>query len=166
MSSISIEKRIKALFTPCKTKAELRNWIKYHLGLDMPDYTVSRYADTNPLDSIWQIYDVCVNRNNPDDVNELLYVASRGSGKTLGVAIAELLVILHDQRDVVHVGAILSQAKRCYDYQMNFMLNDKLRPVLEFQDKAGVKFLEKLNMEKSSFHLVDRATKGRIKTTL
>jgi hypothetical protein len=161
-----MEKRIKALFTPCKTKAELKNWIKFHMGLDLPDVTVSRYADTNPLDSIWQIYDICVNNNNPDLIDELLYVASRGSGKTLGVAIAELLVILHDQRDVVHVGAILSQAKRCYDYQMTFMLNDKLRPVLEYASKGGLKFLEKLNMEKSTFNLIDRQNRSRVKTTL
>jgi len=165
-SGNSMNKQIKALFTPCKTKQELKNWIKYHLRLDIPDHTVSRYADTNPLDSIWSIYDICVNKNNPDMVDELLYVASRGSGKTLGVAIAELLVILHDQRDVVHVGAILSQAKRCYDYQMSFMLSDKVRPVLEFQDKSGKKFLEKLNMEKSSFNLIDRSTRARVKTSL
>lgn len=166
--TLSMEKRIKALFTPCKTRLELKNWIKYHLGLDLPDHTVSRYADTNPLDSIWQMYDICVNGNNPDMVDELLYVASRGSGKTLGVAIAELMIILHDQRDVVHVGAILGQAKRCYEYQMGFMLNDKLRPVLEYAGKKGegVKFLEKLNMEKSIFSLVDRSKRSRVKTTL
>lgn len=164
--TLSMKQRIKALFTPCKTKAELKNWILFHLGMDLPDTTVSRYADTNPLDSIWHIYDICVNNNNPDLVDELLYVASRGSGKTLGVAIAELLVILHDQRDVVHVGAILSQAKRCYDYQMTFMLNDKIRGVLEHADKEGIKFLEKLNMEKSLFNLIDRTNRQRIKTTL
>ena len=165
-TSLPMKQRIKAMFTPCKTRQELKNWIKFHLGMDLPDTTVSRYADTNPLDSIWQIYDICVNGNNPDMVNELLYVASRGSGKTLGVAIAELMVILHDQRDVVHVGAILSQAKRCYDYQMTFMLNDRLRGVLEYADKEGIRFLEKLNMEKSAFNLLDRTTKSRVKTTL
>lgn len=74
-------KKLKALLTPCKTKDQLKNWIRYHLNMDVPDCTVSRYADTNPLDAIWSIYDVCVNRNNPDMISELLYVASRGSGK-------------------------------------------------------------------------------------
>jgi len=121
---LTLRQRTKMLLTPCKTRAELKAWIHYHLGLDLPDCTVSRYADSNPLDSIWQIYDICVNNNNPDNIEELLYVAGRGSGKTLGVAVAELLVMLHDQRDVVHVGAILTQAKRCYEYQTGFMLND------------------------------------------
>lgn len=163
---LTLAQRTKLLLTPCKTKKELKNWIHYHLGLDLPDCTVSRYADSNPLDSIWQIYDVCVNNNNPDNVEELLYVASRGSGKTLGVAIAEFMVLLHDQRDLVHVGAIMQQAKRCYEYQMGFMLNSKIRPILEANGKDSDKLLEKLNMEKSMFNLIDRYSKDRIKVTL
>ena len=162
---LSLQQRIKLLLTPCKTKRELKNWIKYHLGLDIPDCTVSRYATINPLDAIWLIYDICVNKRNPDKIEELLYVASRGSGKTLGVAIAEFMIMLHDQRDVVHVGAILSQAKRCYEYQVGFMLNDKLKPVLATKIR-GTPMLEKMNMEKSIFNLVDRFTKQTKKVTL
>lgn len=163
---LSLKHRTQMLMTPCKTKQELKNWIHYHLGLDLPDCTVSRYADCNPLESVWQIYDVCVNDNNPDNVEELLYVASRGSGKTLGVAIAELMVLLHDQRDLVHVGAIMQQAKRCYDYQVGFMLSPKIRPILEAGTKESMKLLEKLNMEKSVFNLVDKYTGDRKKVTL
>lgn len=163
---LSIEQRKKLLLTHCRTKPELKNWIKYHLGMDLPDHTVSRYADTNPLDVIWEMYDICVNNNNPEQVEELLYVASRGSGKTLAVAIAELMVLLHDQRDVVHVGAILSQAKRCYQYQLGFMLNDKLRPVLEHKQEGVLPLQENANMEKSAFNLVDRHSKENIKVTL
>lgn len=315
---LTVDQQLKLLFTTCKTKKELKNWIKYHLGLEIPDCTVSRYATTNPLDAIWKIYDICVNRNNPDNIEELLYVASRGAGKcvakdtliltksglisiqdvvvgdevftgtkwapvkqvfdegilngvnlvtksgksligsydrhrilvlnkdnenvewkylrdisigdnvyisnvaglgdvpmddrnfndrdlrelghieevqdievveayfydievddpshaywsngfishnTLGVAIAELLVMLHDQRDVVHVGAILSQAKRCYEYQVSFMLNDKLKPLLSMKLR-GTPILEKMNMEKSTFNLIDRYSKTPKKTTL
>lgn len=163
------QQREDMLLTPCKTKEELHNWIKYHLGIWLPDYTVSRYADTNPLDAVWQIYDICVNKNNPEEVQELLYVASRGAGKTLGVAIAELLVLLHDQRDVAHVGAIMAQAKRCYDYQVGFMLNDKLKPVLNVLkpgEGGDYRILEKMNMEKSMFNLIDRYTGESIRPTL
>lgn len=163
---LSMEQRTKLLMTPCKTRQELKNWIKYHLNLELPDCTVSRYADTNPLDAIWDIYDICVNKNNPHDINELLYVASRGSGKTLGVAVAEFMVMLHDQREVVHVGAILSQAKRCYEYQVGFMLNDKVRPILDNKNDNGVSLLEKANMERSVFNLTDRFTGRTSKVTL
>lgn len=164
--ALSLEQRTKLLMTPCKTRAELKNWIKYHLNFDIPDCTVSRYADTNPLDAIWDIYDICVNKNNPNDINELLYVASRGSGKTLGVAIAEFMVMIHDQREVVHVGAIMSQAKRCYEYQVGFMLNDKVRPILDSKNSEGVSLLEKANMAKSIFNLTDRFTGNSSKITL
>lgn len=74
-AALTMKQRRAVLLTPCKTKVELKNWIKYHLGLDLPDCTVSRYADTDPLDAIWQIYDICVNNNNPSEIQELLYVA-------------------------------------------------------------------------------------------
>lgn len=163
---LTLEQRTKMLFKPCANRQELKNWIKYHLGMDLPDCTASRYADTNPLDSIWEIYDICVNGNNPQNVEELLYVASRGSGKTLGVAIAEFMVMLHDQRDVVHVGAIMSQAKRCYEYQTKFMRGDRVRPILEQITSSGGAILEKANMEKSVLSLTDRYTKQQVKVSL
>lgn len=165
-NALTMEQRTRLLLTPCKTRNEVKNWIKYHLNFDLPDCTVSRYADTNPLDAVWEIYDICVNKNNPQNIDELLYVASRGSGKTLGVAIAEFMVMLHDQREVVHVGAILSQAKRCYEYQINFMLNDKVRPVLESKNSDGIPYQEKANMEKSIFNLQDRYSGQNVKVTL
>lgn len=152
--SLPLAKKKKLFFTKCKTKEELSKFIKLFFGLHLPDQTVSRYADTNPLDIIWKVYDICVNKNNPDDIEELLYVAGRGSGKTLGMAIAELLVMLHDARDACHVGAVMAQAKRCYEYQTKFMLSPKIRPLIE--DKTvpqEQRVLQKLNMEKSAFNI-------------
>lgn len=155
LDALSIEQRKKLFFKKCQTKDELSQFIQLFFGLHLPDHTVSRYADTNPLDIIWKVYDICVNKNNPDDIEELLYVAGRGSGKTLGMAIVELLVMLHDARDVCHVGAILTQAKRCYEYQTKFMLSPRIRPILEDKTVAQEeRVLQKLNMEKSMF-LVD-----------
>ncbi len=71
----------RLLLTPCKTKDEFQNWIRYFLDIDLPSQTVSRFADTNPLDAIWEVYKICVLRENPADIQELLYVASRGAGK-------------------------------------------------------------------------------------
>lgn len=156
LDALTIEQRKKLFFTKCKTKDELSKFIQLFFGLHLPNCTVSRYADTNPLDIIWKVYDICVNKNNPEDMEEILYVAGRGSGKTLGMAIVELLVMLHDARDVCHVGAILTQAKRCYEYQTKFMLSPRIRPILE--DKTvpqDDRILQKLNMEKSMFNVGD-----------
>jgi len=154
LNSIPLEKRKELFFKKCKTKEELSKFIQIFFGLHLPDQTVSRFADTNPLGVIWEVYDICVNKKNPDNIEELLYVAGRGSGKTLGMAIAELLVMLHDSRDVCHVGAILSQAKRCYEYQTNFMLSPRIRPILEDKNLLQEdRVLQKLNMEKSTFNI-------------
>lgn len=147
--------QLERLFlSPCRTEKDLKNYIKYFFNLHLPDHKVSRYADTTPFHAIWEVYDICVNGNNPQNVQELLYVAGRGSGKTLGMAIAELLVLLHDQRDVVHVGAILSQAKRCYEYQQKFLMSDRIKPlILPPKTQESDRILEKFTMEKSVFNV-------------
>lgn len=152
--SLPLAAKKKLFFTKCKTKAELSKFIQIFFGLHLPDQTVSRYADTNPLDIIWKVYDICANKNNPEDIEELLYVAGRGSGKTLGMAIAELLVMLHDARDACHVGAVMAQAKRCYEYQTKFMLSPKIRPLIDDRKVPQEdRILQKLNMEKSAFNI-------------
>ena len=156
LESLPLEKRKKLFFKKCKTKQELSKFIQLFFGLHLPDQTVSRFADTNPLNIIWEVYDICVNKNNPEDIEELLYVAGRGSGKTLGMAIAELLIMLHDGRDACHVGAVLAQAKRCYEYQTKFMLSPRIRPIIDDRNTPQEqRILQKLNMEKSSFNIDD-----------
>jgi phage terminase large subunit len=151
---LSVEQERKLLLTPCKTRAEVKAWIKYFLNLELPDVTVSRYSDTNPLDVIFEVYDICVLKQNPENIKELLFVAGRGSGKTLGMAIAELMILLHDRRDVVHVGAIQNQAERCYAYQKNFLYNRKLKPLVMPPDiPEEQRILEKANMSKSLFNV-------------
>jgi hypothetical protein len=154
VSKLTLEQERKLLLKPCKTPQEAKAWIKYFLNLELPDVTVSRYSDTNPFMVIWEVYDICVNTNNPGNIKELLFVAGRGSGKTLGMAIAELMVLLHDKRDVVHVGAIQNQAERCYAYQKNFLYNRRLKPLVMPSDiPEDQRILEKANMSKSIFNV-------------
>ena len=154
IKQLTLEQERKLLLTPCKTPAEAKAWIRYFLNLSLPDVTVSRYSDTNPFQVIWEVYDICVNRNNPGNIKELLFVAGRGSGKTLGMAIAELMILLHDKREVVHVGAIQNQAERCYAYQKNFLYNRKIKPLVMPADiPEDKRILEKANMSKSIFNI-------------
>lgn len=146
--------RMNLLLTPCKTQKELKAWIKFHLGLELPDHTVSRYANTNPFDVIWELYQILVLKKNPHNIEEVLCVAGRGSGKTLGMAILELMVVLHDKRDTVHVGAIQTQAERCYLYIKNFMYNRKLKDLMvPPKVPEDQRLLEKSNMSKSYFNV-------------
>ena len=103
---------------------------------------------------LFRSYRICVLRQNPDKIQELLFVAGRGSGKTLGMAIAELMILLHDKRDVVHVGAIQNQAERCYAYQKNFLYSRKIKPLVMPPDiPEDERILEKANMSKSIFNV-------------
>lgn len=157
LKKIPLATRKKLFFKKCETKEELSKFIQVFMGLHLPDQTVSRFADTNPLDIIWEVYDITVNKNNPEGIEELLYVAGRGSGKTLGMAIAELLIMLHDGRDICHVGAVIAQAKRCYEYQTNFMLSQRIRPIIDDKNLLQEdRVLQKLNMEKSAFNIDGR----------
>lgn len=153
-TGLTFEQKKKLLLTPCKTPKEAHAWIKYFLNLDLPDQIVSRHANTNPLMVVWEMYDICVNRNNPEGVQELLYVASRGSGKTLGAAIAEFMIMLHDQRDIAHVGAIMQQAQRAYEYIQQFCVSPNVKEII---DPAGVpeaqKILQKSTMSRSVFEV-------------
>lgn len=148
------EQRLKMLLKSCKSRKEMHAWIKYHLDLELPDCTVSRYANTNPFDVIWELYQIIVLKRNPENIEEVLCVAGRGSGKTLGMAILELMVILHDKRDTVHIGAIQTQAERCYLYIKNFMYNPKLKDLmLPPKVPEDQRLLEKSNMSKSYFNI-------------
>jgi hypothetical protein len=165
LKTLTLDQRTELFFRICKTREELKAWIRLFLNLDLPDKTVSRYADTNPLDIVRLIYEICVLENNPENIEELLCVAGRGSGKTLAVAVAEFMLLFHDQRDVAHVGAILSQAKRCYQYQQGFMLNERVKPILN-QSIDGFPIMEKTTQEKSSFNVRDRKNGDLIKIDL
>lgn len=148
------DKSKKLLLKKCQTRAEVKAWIKHFLNLDLPDTRVSRYATTTPLDIVWEMYRICVLEDNPENIQELLYTGSRGSGKTLGVAIAEFMIMLHDQRDIAHVGAIMQQAARAYEYIQSFCMSPKVKPIIDPPNaKDEAKILQKSTMSKSIFNI-------------
>ena len=146
---IDYETRKKMLLTPCKTKQDLINWTKYFLGIHLPDNKVSRYADSTPMDMAWEIYSIAVLADNPEGITELLYCAARDSGKTVTLAVVVLLCMVHSQRNIAHIGAIMAQAERCYSYIQGFILKPRIKEILD--PETGIKILEKMNMKKSTF---------------
>ena len=148
----TLEQKRQLLLTPCKNKKEVQAWIQYFLGLHLPDHTVSRHATTNPLDVVYEMYRICVLKQNPENIQELLYTAARGAGKTLATAIAEFMILLHDQRDIAHVGAIMAQAKRAYEYVQGFCMAPNVKPIVDpATGLSADKILQKSTMEKSIF---------------
>jgi len=66
-SKFTLEQLERVFLTPCRTEADLKNYIKYFFNLQLPDCKVSRYADTTPFHAIWDVYNICVNSNNPEN---------------------------------------------------------------------------------------------------
>lgn len=106
------------LFRKCRTQKELRNWIKIFLRIDLPDTCVDPDSTSNPMDMVWKLYETAVWYDDvpaEDRLIKSLFYCSRGSFKTLGACVVELLIMLHAQRDTVHIGLIESQAKTAYN---------------------------------------------------
>lgn len=155
LSPEAIQKRdLALLLKPCRSKKELNAWIKYFLDLELPDETVSRYASSNPLEAVWEMYRICVLKQNPENIQEVLYTSSRGAGKTLSVAVAEFMILLHDQRDMAHIGAIMAQAKRAFDYVQGFCNIPKIKRLIDPPKvRPEDKILQKMIMEKTIFNI-------------
>ena len=126
IKDVPYETMIKLLMRPLKSKKELRNWIKSFLHIDLPDSTIDPDSTGNPLQMVWNLYSTAVHYDNiepKDRYIKYLAFCSRGSFKTMSACIVELLLLLHTNRDLVHIGLILSQAKNAF--------NSYLKPFLE-----------------------------------
>lgn len=115
-----VQQSRKLLMTPCATREGLRDWLVTYLNLDLPDTLVDESSTGSPLDEMWRIYHAGVT-NDPEFPRRSLLYASRGSYKTLGVAVLELLAMLHMDRSVVHLAAIEQQAGKAQEYLRGFL---------------------------------------------
>ena len=114
----------------CYTKEDLRNWIKLFVNIDLPDCIVSENSNSSPMDMVWWIYQRCV--IDRDVVgSRAIFMANRSGFKTLTLSIAELLAIIHGDRDVAHIGAIEAQAARCYSYFTKYMWQEEFKHFID-----------------------------------
>ena len=121
---------LEFMLMPCQTKEALHRWIELFLGIDLPDYTVSQDSNCNPMDMIWWLYQKSVLEKNKAQ-QRAIFVGSRSGYKTLGMSIAELLAVIHGNKDVCHIGAIKAQATRCYEYFTKFLYNPLFKQLLK-----------------------------------
>ncbi len=125
------------LFTPCKTKEELGDWIDHMLGYRLPDCIVDADSNSSPLDLVWEIYHEALYVNNPN-FEKILAYANRFGAKTLGASALELLMVFHDQRDVVHLAAIEEQSTDCLNYVKKALRNPVMAPFEVQGDKRAI----------------------------
>ncbi len=99
---LSEEKERAYFFEKCKSERELKTWIKYFLDLSLPDTTVSRFADCNPQDMIWDIYNKAVLGNNQKKVKDIIYLAARGAGKCNRKG-TKILLLNNELKDIENI---------------------------------------------------------------
>jgi len=91
-----------------RNRKQLYEYIRDKLGYTVPDVAVAD-GNISPFDFIYDIFF--------EKVSDVIVVGSRGSGKTLDLAIIHILnSIFKAGCETVTAGAIEKQAKRCYSY--------------------------------------------------
>src|SRR6202142_2321 len=171
-------KDIKArgsLFKICKNKNELRKWIWFFLGVELPSCIVDPESNSSPLDMAWEIYSKALANDDPK-FDRVLYYASRGGGKTLVSAIIEVLALFHLDRDVGHMAALIGQAQTAQNYVKDFLNRPILRDfkigdnleridiIHYFNKQSGIHLTEKewkrlSDVEKDNYTLIRRYVK-------
>jgi hypothetical protein len=105
----------RLMFIPCDSKEALHRWIRVYLGINLPDCIVAEESNSSPMDLIWELYNKA-RLNNDENFSRVMAYASRGSFKTLGASILEILTVLHLKRNVGHMAATKDQSERSQEY--------------------------------------------------
>lgn len=118
------------LITPCESKEHLDLWLKTFLDVNLVDVTVSRYATVNPLEGAWMVYQRALHSKNKEPLNSM-FVASRGSQKTLLAAAVEIAVAIHDRRDILHFAGSSDQVSAGFKYVKEFLNKKYIRDLID-----------------------------------
>ncbi len=128
----------KALFTPCETRDDLKEWIHFFLGFELPDCTVDLDSNANPMAVVWEVYNAA--RLGSKDLSRLLAYSCRDGFKTMLAAMLEVLSVVHLDRNVAHMAAIESQASKAQNYVKEFFGKLFLRDYVTTQNERRIEF--------------------------
>lgn len=132
MLALDVAERRRLLFEPCRTIEELKAWVYLFLKVDLPativDERSSNPSTIAPLTMLWKMYARLMYAESGElDPAEMLFYAAREAGKTVVVAMMEVLCLIHVLTDVVHLAAILEQAQDAQGYVKGFLERPDLR---------------------------------------
>src|ERR1019366_2993924 len=115
------------MFTPLNSAAEVKDWARMFLDLELPLEQTDPDSNTTPLDAIWQIYKTA--KTNSGDISPgYILMSCREGMKTVSVAILELLIMLHFSLTVAHGAATETQSSVAIGYINDF--KTKIEPLL------------------------------------
>jgi hypothetical protein len=129
----------KLLFTPCETRDQLGKWVKFFLGIHLPDCIVSDESNSCPLDLLWEIYSKAKSNDDPD-FSRVMAFANRGGGKTLAASILEILLAIHLGRNVIHMAAVSDQSQKAQQYCRDHFSRPYLRDFRVGQNLKQIEF--------------------------
>lgn len=146
LSKEQLDEYADFLFAKLQNEEEVRNWIFFFLDLDIPSETIFENSTSNPLNAIWTIYNSFLdNKSSEDSPAGYILMSSRESLKTISVAIAELLLLLHFELDIAHAASIEPQSAIGLGYITSFL--SKVEPLMahrgwlnESQNKRTLSF--------------------------
>jgi hypothetical protein len=116
-------------FTPLLDKEHLQLWIEKFLGFTLPDFKVTEWATSTPLDFVYDVYRAIMD-GQPLNI---LAISGRDASKTVSLSVIDLLSISHDLRSAIHFGMVTKQAARARSYI------DKYVSKIEFLREAMTK---------------------------
>lgn len=139
-----LKEAAELMFKKLTSAEELKDWIMFYLGLDMPIGSVDPDSNASPVDAMWEIYNN-IRLNKGDEVPGYIMLSARECYKTLGASILETILMLHFEVTIAHMAAIQSQSAKAIQY-INYFFG-KIQPLLEVagwtnrsQNKGKIEF--------------------------
>ena len=134
----------KLMFQPLNSPDDLKDWVMFYLGLDMPIGIVDPDSTSSPIDAMWEIYNA-VKNNDEDAKSKFIMLSCRSGYKTLSSSILETLLMVHFKITIGHMASIKEQSSIAIGYINYFFL--KLEPLLtvagwinKSQNKSQIEF--------------------------
>lgn len=119
------------LFTAIQSPEHLQAWCKKFLGFTLPDCRVTDFSDSTPLDFVYECYRAIMDGSSLN----IIGLSGRDTSKTVSLSVIDLLALLHDQRDAIHIGMIARQAQRAREYLENYInKNPLIKPLVTKQN--------------------------------
>jgi hypothetical protein len=130
-STLSHEEKLayaEYMLRPLQSAEQLKDWIMFFLGLDMPNGHVDPDSNSSPIEAMWTIYDT-IRSNTGEENPGYIMLSAREGYKTLSASILEVLLMIHFQMTIAHMAAIKDQSAKSVKY-INYFFK-KIEDLLE-----------------------------------
>jgi len=131
----------KIMLQPLNSAEELKDWIMFFLGLDMPMGHVDPDSNSSPVEAMWEIYNT-IRLNTGEENPGYIMLSAREGYKTLSASILEVLLMIHFEMTIAHMAAIKDQSAKSVKY-INYFFSkiDALLVTMGWENKSQNKMM-------------------------